>query len=109
RPRDFGRPGTPELLAENRVVLVHVAHVVRARESKRAVLVERHVVERHRNAQVLRKRRGVFRTRQDLARDAEPLTGGRRTALENAVGTPADMFRGDARQFAAAEWKRERD
>jgi hypothetical protein len=96
-------PVPPERLAENRVVLVHVAHVIRARESQRPVVVERHVAEGDGHLQVPREGRGVLRARRDLAADAESLACHGRAAREDAVGALADVLGGNARQLAAAE------
>src|SRR5690349_13630011 len=98
-----------ELLAQDGVVLVHVSHVVGSREAERPVLVERHVIEGDRDAEVAGERRRVLRTGEHVTSHAEALTGGLGPAPEDAVGAPADVLRRYPRQLAAAERQREHD
>ena len=88
-----------KLLVEDRLHLEHVAHVVGAREAEIAVDLERQIGEGHRLAEMLRHPRRHLVAGEDLAADAEALSGDARPPLEDAVGAGADVRRRDAGQL----------
>src|SRR5690606_33459542 len=82
---------------------------VGAWEAECPVLIERHVVERHRRTEMTREGGRVPRARQDVAGHAEALACHSGPAPEDAVRTPADVLGRDARQLAAGERQREHE
>src|SRR5262249_31332909 len=98
-----------ELVAEDRLVLEHVAEILGAGEAERPILVERHVVEANFPPHGAAHLGRVLLALEVFARDADPLSHQARALAEDAERAAPDVPRADPGERDTAERQGERE